>query len=435
MNTSNRSVRFARRVSFLALGAIALGTSPAVAGLDNSVWPMFQHDPQHSGRATVNGPQGPTPQVDWDYRSDSRVKSSPTIGSDGTIYLGNGKRPLTALDPDTGTEIWNANVQPFTGKPKAGLADHSQPAVSDDGRVFMGARDNNFWAFFTGTEPGDTAGDVDWTYHVPHDGDVTVSATIAQDGTVYLGSEALGAGWFYAMNPDGTFKWPNSAEVEDGKVILRGSLKNISPALNLDESIVYVSTKRDAIAYDTSNGHELWRREIADKGFGSLAPNYTATVSNDGQVVYFISKEGLWAFDAETGADVWDEPFVPPFPEGSSKREELKSAPSIGADGTIYVGASKAKASSHFYALNPADGSVEWAYAHTTPGAYINNQAAIGADGTIYVGLGITVFAFNPNGTLKWSMLLPGKMESGPVIGGDGVLYIGASKRLFKITD
>jgi outer membrane protein assembly factor BamB len=225
------------------------------------------------------------------------------------------------------------------------------------------------------------------------------------------------------MNPDGTVKW---------KAVLQGSLKNASPALSHDEATLFVSIKTQAIALDTETGLEKWRVEIADKGLGSLSPNYAAVVSNDGAAVYFPSKEGLWALDPETGAAIWK--FVP------LNGELLKSAPVLGADGTIYVGASKKK-SSHFYAIDPADGGVVWSHEHTTKGQFVNSQAAVGADGTVYVGFGDTLFAFDGAGNgmggslVLWQMALPGRFDSGVVLGGEGVLYIGVGKSLFKITD
>ncbi len=412
----------------------------ATAGLDGGVWPMFQHDPQHSGRSTVDGPQGPDPHILWEFRGDARFLASPVVDVDGVVYAPNGKRPLTAIDPATGLELWSSDVAAVAGKPKVGLADRSQPAVSDDGRVYQGARDNNLWATETGAAPGEVGGDIHCFFHVPHDGDVTTSPTIASDGTVYMGSEALGSGWFYAMTPDCEPAWPDGGNVEGGKVVLGGSFKNVSPALTPDESIVFVSIKTEAIAFNTADGSERWRRTIATSGFGSRTPNFSPVVSADGATVYFVSKDGLWALDTDDGTPVWPAPFVPPFPVGDGSKEEMKSAPALGADGTLYIGAARSN-SSHFYALSPIDGSVGWSHEHEDDGQYVNNQAAIGADGTVYVGFADTLYAFDGEGdglggsSIKWQFLLPGGFDSGPIIGAPGTLYVGAGKSLYKIAD
>ncbi len=419
---------------FLAFPGIAF------AGLANSAWPMFQHDAQHTGRTDVNGPQGPTPVIAWEFKAKSGHKSSPVVGEDGTLYVPNGKFLLVAVDPDTALPIWNVDLIGAIGKGKVGLPDRSQPAVSDTGTIYQGARDNNLWA----TLPN---GQVDWFFHVPFDGDVTMSPTIAQDGTIYMGSEALSKGWFYAMNPDGTTKWADSAYIEDGRFTTGGSLKNVSAALNTTETRVFASNKIDAIAIDAANGDEIWRCEIADKGPGSRQPNFSPVVYNDGvsdQIVLFNSKDGLWAFDPNAGpgfdcTPLWQ--FVPPNPVDKSKKEEILSAAALGADGTIYVGASKGKKSSTLYALDPADGSIIWKHEHIDRGTYNNSQAAVGADGTVYVSHGKFVHAFDGAGdggggsVVKFQIPIKGKMKTGPIIGAPGVLYVPAGKRIYKVTD
>jgi outer membrane protein assembly factor BamB len=394
---------------------------PALAGLANSTWPVFQHDLQHSGRATVNGPQGPaTPQIVWDFRGESRFRAAVSVGEDGTIYAGNGRNPMIAVDPDTGLRLWASDGG--SGKHSGALGDRSQPAVDESGRAAMGARDNDLWVV-------NPDGSVHCRFHIPHDGDATVSPTIGSDGTIYIGSEALGGGYFYAMNPDCTVKW--------SVIPLGGALQNVSPALSQDESLVFVSIKTEAIALNTSDGSEAWRVTIADQGFGSRTPNFTPVLANDGSAIYFVSRAGLWALDPNTGEEIWL--FVPPNPVGTLK-QYLRSAPAIGPDGTIYLGATLNKKSSSFYALNPADGTIKWTHNHTDRGAYVNNQAAVGADGTVYVAFGRILYAFDGagsagNSVIKWQMLLPGKFEAGPIIGAPGVLYVGAGKSLFKITD
>ncbi len=409
-------------LSFVAVCALIASTgTAAVAGLANSAWPMFNHDAQHSGRTDVSGPQGPTPSIAWFSKTRSRLRATVAVDAANHVFVPNGKNPISAFDQTTGVEVWESSNH------KGGHADRSSPAVNDLGVVYQGARDNDLWAVDT------TTGAVNWRYHVPHDGDVTTPPTIASDGTIYMGSEALGAGYLYAMDPGGLPKWPVGGNVvEDGHIVLRGSLKNASPCLSHDEQTVFVSIKTEAIAVDAATGEEVWRVELANKGYGSRHPNYAPVMSNDGTRVYFHSRNGMHALDPATGATIWV--FLP------VDKQQIQSAPAIGADGTIYFGASKKK-SSHFYALDPVDGSVKWKHIHSEKGRYRNNQAAIGADGKIYVGFGKVVFAFAEGGDgvggsdLIWSMLVPGKIDAGVIIGGPGELYLGAGKNLFKITD
>jgi outer membrane protein assembly factor BamB len=372
---------------------------------------MFQHDAQHSGRSDVVGPQGPAPVVEWTFQTRTRARAALSVAADGTVIVGNGRNPLSAVDADTGAELWESTNH------SGAIPDRSQPAVSADGSIFIGARDNDLWKVADD-------GTVLCTFHVPHDGDVTTSPTIAQDGTVYMGSGALGKARFYSMNPDCTVKWD---------VILHGSLENVSPALSLDEQIVFVSVEQEAIALDTATGDEIWRVDIAKKGSGRSV-NFSPVVANDGSAVYFNSREGLWALDPETGEEIWK--FVP------AGHQDIYSVPAIGADGTLYFGVSRnGNSPSMFIALRP-DGTVLWQHPMSPfRGRFRNNQAAIGADGTIYVPYRYFVFAFDPagdglgGGLIKWQMILPGEALSGAVLGGDGVLYLGIGSRTMKIVD
>lgn len=400
-----------------ALALIGNTGTAAAAGLANSAWPMFAHDAQHTGRTNVNGPQT-EPTIAWFSKTRSRLRASVSVDDQNRIFVPNGKNPISAFDATTGLELWESSNH------KGGHADRSQPAVTNDGIVYQGARDNDLWAVDSAT------GAVNWRYHVPHDGDVTTPPTVGADGSIYMGSEALGAGYFYRMDPIGLPAWtvPGAGGnvVEDGHIVLRGSFKNASPCLSHDETVAFVSIKTEAIAVDTATGAELWRVEIANKGFGSRHPNYAPVLSDDGTQVYFQSREGLWALDPTDGSTIWL--FTPP------DKQEIKSAPALGDDGTIYIGASKKK-NSDLYALDPVDGSVKWSYEPGVKGKFSNNQAAVGDDGKIYGAIGKTVFAVDPDGNLLWQMALPGKIDAGVVIGGPGYLLIGAGKNLWKLTD
>ncbi|WP_088044497.1 PQQ-binding-like beta-propeller repeat protein [Bacillus sp. EAC] len=58
-----------------------------------------------------------------------------------------------------------------------------------------------------------------------------------------------------------------------------------------------------------------------------------------------------------------------------------------------------------------------------------NVAPAIGYDGTIYVAGGLSIFALNPDGTVKWkSTPTVGTFYSSPAIGSDGTLYVQDAK-------
>jgi outer membrane protein assembly factor BamB len=94
------------------------------------------------------------------------------------------------------------------------------------------------------------------------------------------------------------------------------------------------------------------------------------------------------------------------------------TSPAIGSDGTIYFGA----LNDTLYALNP-DGTLKWSY--STNGD-IYSSPAIGPDGTIYFGsYDNNLYALNPDGSLKWHYDAGTSIHTSPAIGADGTVYFG----------
>ncbi len=88
--------------------------------------------------------------------------------------------------------------------------------------------------------------------------------------------------------------------------------------------------------------------------------------------------------------------------------------PTVGPDGTIYVGADS------LYALEPS-GRVRW----TAP--VRAGTIDVGTDGTVYTVAGRhTIYAFAPDGTLRWSYTEQPQgfgISTGPTVGPDGNVY------------
>jgi PKD repeat protein len=96
------------------------------------------------------------------------------------------------------------------------------------------------------------------------------------------------------------------------------------------------------------------------------------------------------------------------------------SSPVIGVNGTLYIGSYGANT---LYALNPNE-TLKWTY---TTGDKISGSAAIGADGTIYVGsYNSKLYALDSNGTLKWTYATENMICGSAAIGTDGTIYIGS---------
>ena len=92
--------------------------------LAQSSWPMFCHDPQHTGRCRYSGPQ--EGRVEWLFDAGFTVYSSPAIGLDGTVYFACLNRYFYAVGP-LGSQKWVA---------PAGGGD-SSPLIASDGTIYI----------------------------------------------------------------------------------------------------------------------------------------------------------------------------------------------------------------------------------------------------------------------------------------------------------
>jgi outer membrane protein assembly factor BamB len=95
------------------------------------------------------------------------VKSSPAIGSDGTIYVGSDKEDVFALNTN-GTVKW---IYPTRGPVR------SSPALAADGTIYIGSNDSSLYAL----NPDGTL-----KLRFIANASITSSPAIIADGTVYF---------------------------------------------------------------------------------------------------------------------------------------------------------------------------------------------------------------------------------------------------------
>lgn len=347
-------------------------------GLMDSAWPMYCHDVRHTGRSpysTANNPGG----VKWFFETDYGVESSPAIDKNGTIYVGSDTGYLHALNPD-GTEIWRSSCGHWVT---------SSPAIAEDGTIYVGSWNNRLYAI----NPNGTK---KWSFNA---GDtIKSSPAIAEDGCIYFG--VLGPGFdigrVYALNPNGTEKWhydtdhyvfTSPAIGNDGTVYVTSNDRNLyaffpngtvdwtfsmgdrpgSPSI-ADDGTIYVASWDGNLYSIYPNGTMKWKSGI---GWGSgrtpsIAPDGTIYTGDD--ILYAINPDGTkkWTFDPGKYIDI-----------------DTKSH-AISADGTIYFGASYYDGrGGYIYAVNP-DGTEKWR--HWTHNDVIYSSPSIGSDGTVYVG-------------------------------------------------
>ena len=370
---------------------------------DGDWWPMFRHDPKHTGRSAVAGAQDN--RVKWTFTAGGAIRSSPAIAADGTIYVGSNDANLYAIEPN-GALKWSCGIAGTGG------VVYSSPAIGSDGTIYVGTRQQD-GVFCQGKVYAvDPNGTVKWSFTT--DGDVSSSPAIdPNSGVIYVGatcqSPSMGRMYAFEANqpnePNGTPKWEFSPPSSSGWI-------TASAAIREDGTILFGDYTNPPIFWALNpDGSVLWQRDINNPD-GALDIFSSAAIDSNG-MIYFGGSVGdsssrLWARHPN-GTSAWD------FATGGY----VPGSPAIGADGTIYVGSYDDK----LYAID-ANGTEKWAY---VTGGDIYSSPAVGADGTIYVGSNDgNMYAIDPNGTLKWSYTTGGAVYSSPAIGPDGTVYVGS---------
>jgi outer membrane protein assembly factor BamB len=352
---------------------IALGTSAGRGdGPQDSPWPMFCHDVRHTGRS----PYGPNRSVylyeKWKVRLTGIVTfGSPVIDANGTIYIGDDLGNFYAFYPN-GTGKWAIKRS----------GDMTTPAIADDGTIYVGSYSGNLFAIHpNGTEK--------WTLYLKSG--LISSPAIALDGIIYIGAFNL----MCAVRPNGTLLWQyatgtaikaSPAIGSDGTVYvashdgylyafypLNGTVKwkmkvasgiscYSSPAID-DNGTIYYGTRYCLYAI-APNGTILWERG-GSNFYGGPVIGYDGTI-------YACGGESLKAF-APDGTAKW---------KVSLGNDE--SSPVVLKNGMILVFGEE-----ELFFVTP-DGKVvqRLIVTATIPTAVvvINSSPSVGTDGTVYVG-------------------------------------------------
>jgi outer membrane protein assembly factor BamB len=261
-----------------------------------------------------------------------QIQNSPTVATDGTIYIVNVPGLLSAIDPNGGRIKWTAQVG-TSGQAQFGQTVKVAPAVAPDGTVYVACLTGSLYAVTPPSGNG-SQGTLKWSFdfgqHLgskplvampvtagPNRGQDAIgsaaSATIGPDGTIYIGANNSN---FYAIDPSGQQKWLFEAERELAGIWTTAALAS-------DASALYFGANGGGVyALNTRDGSLKWQYPVYGSIYGSSALDaagtlYTGTTS--GQVV---------AVDASNGETVAVYNAI----------EAVWTAPSIRPDGTIVVG-------------------------------------------------------------------------------------------------
>lgn len=348
------------------------------------------------------------------------------------------------VGPDSPTEKWSV----WTGGPI-----YSSPAIGEDGTIYVGSDDQKLYAV-------NPDGSLKWRYIA---GDkIRSGIAVATGNIVYFGTD-YSDNKLYAVVDQGAgaaLRWTTElgAYVEsdplvdiDGTICV-GCRTAGTYAVNPDGTrrwtyggscggdcgtpiaaiggdITY-STKYGELVALTRAGEKQWGLTLLEYPYLRSGPSVgddgTIYVGADwtsfaGGMVYAVSSEGLAQWALPVG------------------NVNFRSGFAIGSDGTLYFGVldlSEDPSPSYIYAIDK-DGVEKWVY---PLGTYVSvvHPPAVDAAGTVYVGVdGEYLHAINgDDGTRKWRFVGSGGGDAmtAPAIGADGTIYVGCSDgRLYAI--
>lgn len=314
----------------------AIVGSPTI-GPDGSIFVA-----SHDGKLYALGPDG---AQRWSHATGDRIWSTPAVTEDGTVYIGSDDDTLYALDGSTGALRWRFRVgqcdPPVGFGPEGVRCDvDGGPTLGPEGTIYVGgdgvyaiAPDGSLrWKMATAervaTAPalalpdGPHAGTVyagcldDTLYAIGPDGtrtwsfrtrgDIESSPAVGPDGTIYVGSDDDKV---YALDPSGSLRW----------AVVTGGDVRASPAIGLDGTI-YAGSYDGSLYAIAPSGDVKWRFATAGKihAAPAIATNGTILVGSQDDHLYAVSPEGmlLWYIAFE---------------------DDVDAAPVVSGDGVIYA--------------------------------------------------------------------------------------------------
>ena len=284
----------------------------------------------------------------WRYEVGGRALS-PTVMSDGRVYVSIGNNPLSALDVETGELLWQETAAGYYGT--------ASPNVVD-GVVYVGldGRSGSGYLYALNAETGERL----WQSRT----DTVVRVPTVSDGIVYVATRDHG---IVALDAESAVPLRS---YEFDFLVEYWPFGNNSPAVT--DGILYSALDQGgqwyAFAMDLESGELLWRHEIPGLMSGSpQVQNGVVYVSSSG-IIYALNRtsgELLWHFEYG-GRRLWHAVY----------------------DGIVYVrsGGQTPSENDPFYALDAKTGELLWSYEGGQ--GFDDHAVSILLDGILYLADG-----------------------------------------------
>lgn len=379
--------------------------------LADSPWPMFMHDPQHTGRSPYEGPsQG---EVNWEFQLGTEMFSNPVIDMEGNIVF-------TARSDQWGKAVLLSltNTGDLNWKRELGGSIDSAPLITSDSLIYVTYSTSAAYLVQL-----DLEGNLRWTYEFEGlTGLSTRSPNISRDGrTIYVcGFDSA----LYAIRSDSTLQWKYSVAPAESMG---------EPVMSPDGNAIYFVDSNHKLYSIHKDGDLNWSLQLDDRWYiNSPVVDSQGNIYNySGSTFYSISPNGniRWQYEGLSGAGGY------------------LMGQTIGPDGTVYI-----TTNNRFYAFDYA-GNLKMTLIGSEDEVSIQNRPVVDIVGNTYLGIlfsgpyedwwNVNFVSFDPQGAIRYQIHLgdplPGfvDIDSPACIDAAGNLYIGSdgglSTQLFSI--
>lgn len=283
-------------------------------------------------------------------------------------------------------ELWSRPIADVTGP---GYPDTlGTPVISRDGRTAFFASEKALYAMSSQT------GATGWTFDAGGKG-IASRPFVGPDGTLYISG---GDGKVHALDPgNGQSVW--SSEAAHGRI-----------SLGADGSLIVQGS--ETCSLDPKSGALRWKSPVT----GEIAAGVGSRIFRAGD-----GERACAAYDRDTGAELWR----------LSQGGLIRSRPTVGPDGTVYVG----DTNGGFYALDPATGKPKW---EAKAQGYVLYPSALSEDGsTVYVGSSDHhVYALDAaTGREKWKRDVGAEVRMTPTVSPDGTIVLASDRNQIFVLD
>jgi Tol biopolymer transport system component len=357
-------------------------------------WPMYQHDPQHTGRSPFLGPLH-KPQLLWTVQLpvSNTQAGNMSISRDGDLMIPAGPN-LYKYDPIKRIIEWTDYAS----------QSYTTPLVAADGNFYFG-----YMNYFTQIS---LDGKENWTALLDSVLGFRSGITFGPDGNLYFVKNG-----FWSFTQTGDYRWfyPYGRP-----------FSYMSPAIGLNGDIYVGDYIYDLCAY-SSNGSPNWCLEPQGD-----SKDQTPAVGSDG-TIYLPSDYGRLLAINPSGSVKWV--FDPEEPESFGVYDALAIAP----DGAIIIGeligSDPAHRKAYLYSINP-NGKMKWKISFpgnpiTGISPFFYKPITVDRSGNVFFCLANSrCYGIDSNGVILWDFEFP-LIDSisiaasvQPLLAADGLMYL-----------